>query len=46
MTNGEIVRTLIDDGEGTVIAKDAIYFEQGTPEWLKWRLNGITATEA
>ena len=46
MTNGEIVRTLIDGGEGTTITKDAIYFEQGTPEWLKWRLNGITATEA
>ena len=46
MTNGEIVRTLIDSGEGTAIVKDAIYFEQGTPEWLKWRLNGITATEA
>ena len=46
MTNGEIVRTSIDSGEGTAIAKDAIYFEQGTPEWLKWRLNGITATEA
>lgn len=46
MTNGEIVRTLIDGGEGNAITKDAIYFEQGTPEWLAWRLNGITATEA
>ena len=23
-----------------------IMFEQGTPEWLNWRLSGITATEA
>ena len=23
-----------------------IMFEQGTPEWLQWRINGITATEA
>lgn len=25
---------------------ERIEFEQGTPEWLAWRLNGITATEA
>lgn len=46
MTNGEITRTLIDGGTDTTIVKNAIYFEQGTDEWLKWRLNGITATEA
>lgn len=40
-------RILIDGGTfGGSIVKDCIMFEQGTQEWLDWRLNGITATEA
>ena len=46
MNNGEIVRTLIDGGNGTAVTRDAFYFKQGTREWLEWRRNGITATEA
>lgn len=43
----ETKRVIIDAGPdfaGKVI--EGLMFEQGTPEWLEWRLNGITATEA
>lgn len=47
MTNAETIRTLIDtpDHSGSIVV-DGLMFKQGTPEWLEWRRNGITATEA
>ena len=47
MNNAETIRTLIDtpDHSGSIVV-DGLMFKQGTPEWLEWRRNGITATEA